>query len=206
MVAIGFTEVQTYSYYSTLVLNALGFDDQTKKTLVKVANPISAETEYLRHDIWPNLVEVISKNAEFADIAIFEIGKVYEQAPVSKASQVDQGSQLIGSHSEPQEGDRPKESSRLSIALTNGTDNPTPELYQMLVDVLEQVNVSVDLSEDQRDENAKRLFHPTRFSNLLFNGQTLGGLAEVHPRILNKFGIDKRAAIVEIDLEPILME
>ena len=39
----GLTEVQTYSFYSSNVLSNLNLD---KDNLIKIANPISSETEY----------------------------------------------------------------------------------------------------------------------------------------------------------------
>lgn len=157
LVELGLTEVQTYSFYSTEVINNL---DLSVDNLIKVANPISKETEYLRNHLWPNLIEVIGKNIKkhnLEDIAIFEIGKIYSVGP--------------------------KESYKISIALTNGSNNPMAELNQILT--------KADLeTENQILEG--NFFHPTR---------QLGALAEIHSRILNRFGISKRVAAAEIDLE-----
>jgi len=60
----GLTEVQTYSFFSTKVLQALGFNEENKKNAVRISNPISSETEYMRTFIWPNLIEVIEKKYE----------------------------------------------------------------------------------------------------------------------------------------------
>lgn len=157
---IGLTEVQTYSFYSSKAVSDLELD---ANTLVKILNPISSETEYLKNSMWPNLVEVVAKNLKngYNDIAIFEIGKVYS----------------------PNEGGLPNESYRLSIAFVNATENPTQELNQILK------SIKVD-KKTGRLEN-KKYFHPTRYSS---------EIGEVHPRILNKFGIEKRVAVVELDL------
>ena len=158
----GLTEVQTYSFYSTNVLSHLDWD---KSKLVKIANPISSETQYLRDDLWPNLLEVVAKNIRngFKDVAIFEIGKVYS----------------------PQKGNLPSETYRLAIALSNSTDNPINELNQIAQNL-----PGLQLSKDGILTKNK-LFHPTRFSK---------GIAEVHLRVLNKLGIEKRAAVLEVDI------
>lgn len=158
----GLTEVETYSFYSTVILEALGV---SKQALVRVANPISSETEYLRGDLWPNLVEVVGKNIRqgFKDIGIFEIGKVYWQ-----------------------ENGQPKENYRLSIALMNGSDNPLEELHQLAQ------SLPVQISEKfARVKLNPSLLHPKR---------QIDGMAEVHLRVLNKLGIEKRVAVLEIDL------
>lgn len=157
----GLTQIQTYSFYSTQVLNNLNLDESK---LVKLLNPISAETEYLKDKLWPNLLEVTAKNIKngIKDIAIFEIGKVYS----------------------PAKGELPEEKYHLSITLCNGTDNPIAELFQLA----KKLNLNLTGAKlESRD-----YFHPTRYTD---------GLAEIHPRFVNKFGIEQRVAVLEIELD-----
>lgn len=176
----GLTEVQTYSFYSTKILQAMSFKGSTPENegvepLIRIANPISSETEYMRTFIWPNLIEVIEKNIKqgYKDIAVFEIGKVYIPGP--------------------------KESYRLAIALMNGTDNPAEELIS-LASHLKGVN----LKKSGLMKELEVLFHPTKYAIAEVNGKVVGNLAEVHPRFLNNFGIEKRVAILEIAIEPLI--
>ncbi len=177
LVDLGLTEVQTYSFFSTQVLNSLGWDKQPK-LLVKVANPISKETEYMRMNLWPNLVEVISKNRDFEDVAIFEVGKIFN----------------------PVERDRPEEKQVLSIALSNGTDNPLAETYQVAQKVFEQINEGIKITQDKPLVEMP-MFHPNRLLPVMYKGERIGALGEVHPRILDRFGIHKRVAVLEIQLD-----
>ncbi len=167
----GLTEVQTYSFYSTKVIENLKLKTEN---LIHIANPISLETEYMRDNLWPNLLEVVDKNLRggYKDIAIFEIGKTYS----------------------PQKGDLPKENYHFSIALMNGTDNPIQELYQIAHSLPRlHLNQGATLTKNE-------YFHPTRFASLEKDENQVGWIAEIHPRIANKFGIDKRVAILEIKL------
>ncbi len=166
LVKLGLTEVQTYSFFSTAVLENLEID---RNKLVKIANPISSETEYLRDIIWPNLIEVISRNIKqgFDDIAIFEIGKVY-------------------SH---KEDGAPEEKYSLTFALMNGSDNPIQELYRLYQKL--KNSLGVKLVHPPGEILRAELFHPTRFIN---------NMGEVHPRVVNKFRIDSRIAVLEITL------
>ncbi len=178
LVKAGLTEVQTYPYFSTTVITAFGWDKHPE-VLVKLANPISAETEYLKQNGWQNLIEVVDKNMRqgYEDIAVFEINKVYS----------------------PVEGDRPEEHYTLSVALMNGTANPMAELYQILM--------KLDLPIVEKDREGLMVIdylHPVRSLFFAHEGKQVGGVAEVHPRILDKFGISKRVAIAEIDLRPFL--
>lgn len=165
---LGMAEIQTYSFYSTQVLNAFNFE---RDKLIKLLNPMSSETEYLRNSLWPNLLEVTARNLRngVEDIAMFEIGKVYS----------------------PQEGDLPKEEHHLAIALCNKTNDPIRELCQIAKKLGLQIQIS-------REEN--KCFHPTRFAFLEKDGEKIGKIAEIHPRIVNGFGIQQRTAILEIRL------
>lgn len=175
---LGLTEVQTYSFYSTDVLISLGFNESNINTLTKVANPISSETEYLRMNVWPNLIEVVSRNfrKEFRDIAIFEIGKTYSN----------------------NEGGIPKEEYRLSIALFNGSDNPLAELYKIAENLC--LHLKGRLKQTIPPQNSTRLFHPKRFFTIEKENKSLGEMFEVHLKVLDKLGIDKRVAVLEIKL------
>lgn len=184
---VGLTEVQTYSFYSTDVLNNLNWE---KEKLVKVANPISSETEYLREDIWPNLLEVAVKNIRqgYNEVPIFEIGKVYGK----------------------QEDGAPIESYRVSLCLANTNENTIQELYQIFKKAT-PTKAGIQLTvESKMDEYEKKYFHPARFAFLESHGperakaSRRGGVTEVHPRYTDKFGIKQRVAVLEIELESLL--
>lgn len=177
----GLTELQTYSYYSTLVLGALGFNEDNKDTLIRISNPMSAETEYMRQNIWPVLVEKAALNLKnHSELGIFEIGKVYT----------------------PQKGELPKESYRLAAVVIDGSDKPVLSLYQMLQNVFKKLGLSIDFAKQDGGES---FFHPKRFWQVTYKGEMIGRLSEVHPRTTFKFGIEgKRMAVVEIDLESLI--
>lgn len=179
---LGLTEVQTYSFYSTAVLEALDPSTEAKKNLIKIANPISSETEYLRTDLWPNLLEVVAKNIKegFKDIGIFEIGKIYKNV-----------------------NGKPEEDYRISIALMNNTDNPIEELYQLTKSLC--VNLpGFKLNPSTPPKEVVNLFHPKRFINIEKDGKMIAGIAEVHLRLLNKLGLENRVAVLEIEVEDLV--
>lgn len=177
LVKLGLTEVQTYSFYSTAVLAANGFNESNIDILVKVSNPMSAETEYLRMDIWPNLLETISKNPTFDDIAIFEVGKTFKA-----------------------QKDGPEENFRLSIALKNGSDNPTLELVEIVKQLFKALGKEIKIIEPEKlPDLGVELFHPKRFVYIESEGKVLAGVAEIHKRITDKLGIKNRVSVFEIN-------
>lgn len=178
LVNLGLTELQTYSFYSARVINNLNID---KDNLVKIANPISSETEYMRSELWPNLLEKTADNLKqgFEEIAVFEIGKVYQ----------------------PQKGELPKEEYKLSIALSDDSKNTTQKLYSIIQNLTSHIGGGkLVFQQTEMNENEKQLFHPVRFGKLVIDEKEIGFLAEIHPRITNKFGVGKRVAVLEINI------
>ncbi|MDO8429205.1 MAG: phenylalanine--tRNA ligase subunit beta [Candidatus Daviesbacteria bacterium] len=174
---LGLTEIQTYSFISSKAMEVLGFNEKLKNTLVKIGNPISSETEYLRRDLWPNLLEKMVENLKSSsDIAIFELGKVYSKI-----------------------GETHQEEYRLAIALTNTTTNPLSELNQIALDLFKKLNLGLKI---EPGKNNLGLFHPNRFLKIMKKGKEIGEVAEIHLRVLDKFGSDAKAAIFEMSLEP----
>lgn len=178
---LGLSEVRTYSFYSENVLNGLGFDEDKRKFLVKLANPISKETTYMRMNVWPNLVESsVFNNKTFPDVAIFEIGKTF----------------LLGK-------EKPDEKTVLGMSLINGTDNPALELLKIVEQTFESIGIEVDFKITKPLAIAGKLFHPLRFISIIYKDKQIGGIAELHPQVIDNFGSKKRIAVAEIDIERI---
>jgi phenylalanyl-tRNA synthetase beta chain len=48
-------------------------------------------------------------------------------------------------------------------------------------------------------------FHPTRSAAISFNDQTLGYAGELHPDTVEQFDLTGRVAVLEVDLEPLIV-
>jgi phenylalanyl-tRNA synthetase beta chain len=178
----GMSEIQTYSFYSTNVLNALGWDETSKKFLIKLENPMSKETEYMRMNIWPNLTEsAVFNNKSFDSVAIYEIGKTYS---------LKEGS--------------PVEKNVLSLALINGTDNPILELIKIIFLTFEALEIPINFDDSKQIGYTKNLFHPNKFKSITYKGKQIGGVAELHPQVADNFESKNRIAVCEIDLDKLL--
>lgn len=176
----GLTEISSYPYYSTKILQSLGWNTENTHFLLKIKNPISKETEFLRQSVWPNLIEVIDKNVRqgYTDIAIFEIGKAYYF----------------------DEKGSPKESYRLAVALMNGSENPMAELNLILQKLNKDLKLGLEVKAEKPGDIAKYFVHPTRYTEIFKEDKQIGGFSEVHKRVMDGFGVDKRVAIFEVDL------
>lgn len=172
LVNIGLTEVQTYSYISTDVLRNL---EKRLEDLVKIGNPMSKETEYLRDELWPNLLRVAAENLKYRDdLAIFEVGKTYK----------------------PKIGSLPEESYKLAIAVSSNITESIQELFMIFLKAAEKFKFDFKPTEADGGE----LFHPARFAKIEHEDKKTGFIGEIHPRVTHRFGTDKRIAVLEIDV------
>ena len=115
----------------------------------------------------------------FPDIAIFELGKTYQQDE-------DLGIQ---------------ERYELSVALVNNTDNPISELSQIIKALFVKLNLNISFTPSETPENEGDFFHPHRYIKLEFKGKQIGEIFEIHPRVLDQLGISKRVAVMDLELE-----
>ncbi len=184
LVSQGFTEIISYSFYSTQVLEALSWNDERKHMLLKLENPMSAETEYMRQTIWANLAEIVAKNLKqgVKDIQIFEIGKVYQLDPQLEF----------------------KEFNSIGFAVVGDEKTALKQLHQQLQVFFKALGIEVAVKSGL-GQLPVELYHPNRQFMLTHNDQPIGGFAEIHPRVMFKLGIEgKRVAIAEIPLSALI--
>ncbi len=162
---------------------------------VTLANPISRDRTVMRHTLLASMLEVLMTNARWRTRqALFEIGQVYL----------------------PVEGDRlPAEPRHLCIALTGerGTAAWQEGRRQdlLLMDYFDLKGIVEELVEglhlhDVRFEAARHSsFYPGRTAMLYVNGLSAGVLGELHPLVIQSFGLpDRPVMAAEFDLDVLL--
>jgi phenylalanyl-tRNA synthetase beta chain len=169
LVELGFNEVLTYSFVGSKIIEAM---EWTNDSMVKVANPISSETEYLRRQIWPNLVSALISNLKFRKSAkIFEIGKTY--------SAID--GEII-------------ERRVVSLAWADDGDDPFAALSGVFEALGGMAGVKWTLQANDTNNN----LHPVRQVRVLDEDQIVGVGGEVNMRLIDTLGGNKRIAIIEV--------
>jgi phenylalanyl-tRNA synthetase beta chain len=189
----GLQEAITYSLTSTEVEAKLRGEAAQHVTLL---NPISPDRSVMRRTPLPGLLAVVQKNLEAADsVAMFELGFVYE--PRSGAKLPDEprrlavvlcGRRTIGAWDD-QQGVKPAQADFFDlkgVIESLGTDLHLPEISFV---------------------SAKSVawLHPGRAAVVSINGNAIGVLGELHPKVAASFGLSERAVqVAELDLEAIL--
>lgn len=210
LVAGGLDEVITYSMTNMAQVAQIDPEAANPANYLKLANPLSAEREYMRRSLLPTLIEALALNLnEQERVLMFEIGRVY--LPRSNG-----------------DGPLPDEPRLLGIALSgarsgrswHSSGNDQLDFFDLkgVVEMLgERLGITglirfVPLTNDPR-------FHPGRAARLEAASPSdkqskkqgnetvtaLGVLGELHPNVHERLEIKKRRVLVaEINLDALI--
>lgn len=180
MTSRGFHEVITWSFMSESIAEKFG-------NSVTIDNPFNNNFNIMRPSTIPNLLQVTADNIAHgtSDLAIFEIGPIYNDKAQSKyvLSGIRSGNNLPRNH--------------------YNTDRKV-DVFDAKADciaALEFFNVNCDNLTIERAE--KEHYHPGKSGTLSFKSKIVGYFGELHPSILDFFDIKQKVVGFEVILENI---
>lgn len=174
--AQGFTEVSNYSFISEEQARALGFDPAAH---LRVANPISAGQTLMRLSLLPGVYRNIVDNSRHSDsFRLFEIGS--EIHPRAGAPEPDSPDSAL-----------PAEVPHFAAALWE-KDGGEAGLFEM-----KRLAECLMRGAELRHAAARGFEHPARAAEVVWRGEIVGRLFELHPSLLET----GRAVILELDLQ-----
>ena len=178
LVALDYQEVITYSFVDPAIeATLLG---NTKP--LALANPLASQLSVMRTSLWSGLVETLrhNLNRQHERVRIFELGRVF----LSTDNKLDQPMRLGG--------------------LVIGS--ATPEQWASPARAVDFFDVKSDLErlfdsalDTWRGEHPA--LHPGQTAQLLLNGQPIGWLGALHPRLVQEFDLPAAPILFELDLE-----
>jgi len=190
LIGYGFQEVITYSLTSLELLNKLMPEPHPLEPMpLRVANPMTADQEYLRPNLRANLLAVLCANRRHEDggIRLFELGRVYlaRQKDLPEEPEV-----LCGILS----GPRLEKSWHSGGELLDFFD-----AKGVMEGLLNQLGVEASF-EQGSDES----LHPSKQAALVVAGNRLGVIGELHPKVTQAFEICDTVCLFEINLTALL--
>jgi phenylalanyl-tRNA synthetase beta chain len=209
----GFVEVLTYPFVSDGIVETLmlGADDGRRPT-VRVANPVSDEEPFLRPTLLPGVLSAAARNVGrgFPDLALYESGPVFRRSgppprPVRPAASVrptdDELARL--------EAMLPLQPTHLAVVLTGarqrsgwwGSGHPATwaDAIESARTVAGALGVELDVRADVHAP-----WHPGRCAVLEIAGRVVGHAGELHPRVVETFGLPARTCAMELRLDDLL--
>ncbi len=173
----GLIEVNTYAYVRPHVAALFGI---APNNLIELANPLSSERPFLASTLAMNLAEVVEKNQRTcAEVAVFEIAKVFERAA-------------------------PSQSTHLAIALggkSSGAENAFGRARDAMVRVCTELGYAIEV---RAPDDYMPWWQGGAAAELLCEGTTVGYVARVDASVRGKMGIEHDVVIAEIDLTKLL--
>jgi phenylalanyl-tRNA synthetase beta chain len=178
LIGQGFFEIMTYSFVTPLVYDKISLDGKDpKRRVIKLMNPISEEHSAMRTTLIPNMLTAIAYNLNrrAEEIRLFELGNVYlpKELPLMEL---------------------PDERKTLSLGLCGEGD--FFNLKGIIGAISEVLGVEFNYKPVEHPT-----FHPYRCGTIIFKGEEIGIIGEVHPLVLEKYGISRRVILSEIDFE-----
>lgn len=168
----GYVENYHYSFISKdlIVKSGLKIEDH-----LKVANPLTPDTEYMRINLLPSMLQTINNNqSHYDNLQLFELSKIYI----------------------PRKNDLPNELSMLTI--TN-QDN-FYRLKGIVEGLLKELGIQNIIT---KTDSAKQspFFHPQQTLAIYIESRLLATLGKLHPALSNNFGIKKDTYIAYLNVE-----
>ncbi len=180
LVGYGFYECITYSFYSPKHFDLMRLpEDSFLRNTVRIQNPLGEDTSVMRTFGMPSMIEVVARNlnAKNDKGALFENAMVY--FPKGGADQL------------------PSEQRRLVMAQWGeGYD------FYTLKGVVEQLLDTAGITEFSLHPNTEgSCYHPGRAADIFQGERFLAHVGEVHPEVLQNYGIKPRVYMAVIDME-----
>jgi len=155
----------------------------------RLANPMSAEQEYLRPDLRANLLATLAANRrhEESGIRLFELGKVY--LPREKELP-DEPEVLCGLLSGPRNG---------ISWLGDGGQLDFFDAKSVLEGLFRRLGISTTFKPGD-DES----FHPTHQAAIFTNDKKIGVIGELHPKVTEAFDLADAVCLFELNVTELL--
>ena len=181
----GYSEVITFSFLNEVM--AKQFNGGIKELVL--VNPISSELTHMRPSVIPTLLVAAQRNLNVGidTLSFFEVGPIFK-------------------------GDKPDDQISTISGLRLGTkvkrdwknSSKDFDFYDVKLDVLKTLEaIGANVNSLQTYENTSGYFHPGRSAVLKIGQKLIANVGEIHPEILDFYGLEKSILAFEIFYENI---
>jgi phenylalanyl-tRNA synthetase beta chain len=190
LVGYGFQEVVTYSLTSMELLDRLLPESHPLEPMpLRMANPMTAEQEYLRPNLRANLLAALSANQRYegGGIMLFELGRVFRPRPK----------------------DLPDEPEIVCGVLTGSRFEESWHSGDEAFDFFDAKGVVEGLTSQTGVEASftpasDESLHPSKQAAIIVGNQRLGVVGELHPKVAKAFELSGAVYLFEINLTALL--
>ncbi|NUW45663.1 phenylalanine--tRNA ligase subunit beta [Nonomuraea rhodomycinica] len=210
LAAAGYVEVLAYPFIGEADLDRLQLPaDDARRRAARLVNPLADDEPLLRTTLLPGLLKTLARNVgrSFTDVALFESGAVYrprEDAPaVAPTPGVDR--RPTEEELAAIEAALPEQPRRVAVVLAGefdrsgwwggGRQECWADAVQAARLVAAEAGVELSVVADQHEP-----WHPGRCAALYVGDTLVGHAGELHPRVIEAYGLPARASAMELEL------
>ncbi|MEV4807580.1 phenylalanine--tRNA ligase subunit beta [Nonomuraea sp. NPDC049421] len=206
----GYVEVLSYPFISPDDFDRMQLPaEDARRRAARLANPLSEDEPLMRTTLLPGLLKTLVRNVGrgFTDVALFESGAVYR--PREDASEV---APVLGVERRPTadelatiESALPDQPLRVAVVLAGefersgwwgaGRAASWADAVQAARLVAAEARLELSISADQHEP-----WHPGRCAALYVGDTLVGHAGELHPRVIEAYGLPARTAAMELEL------
>lgn len=180
LTAMGLNEITTYSFISPKSYDKIDLPmDSIKRRNIVIMNPLGDDFSVMRTTLIPNTLDVLSRNYKHSvkKAWSYEIGNIFIPKNIDETI-------------------LPSEIKTLTLGMYGNTDffhlkGILNKLFSLLG--IEDVEYLVEENNDS--------FHPGICANIVSRKLELGVIGEVHPDVLNNYGLKEKTYISELNLD-----
>ena len=190
LAAAGMQEVITYSLTSLDALaRVLPPEELAIHPPLRVANPLSQEQEYARTSLRASLLRTLAENVRHREelTALFETARVYLPRPDDLPEEVETAGAVITGRAPDRWGG------------PGGEPAGFYEAKSFLDLLFSRLGVAAEYSDD-----TDYALLPGRTAAVAVDGQRVGVVGQVHPRVASQFELEGPVAMFELDLDALL--
>ena len=180
----GFSQGMTYSFESPKVFDRLLIpEDSPLRRTVQIMNPLGEDYSIMRTTSLNGMLTSLATNynRRNKDVRLYELGNIYlpKSLPLTEL---------------------PDERMQFTLGMYGAGDFFT--MKGVVEEFFEKIKKK---KKEVYDPNSGRPYlHPGRQADIIYKGDRIGFLGEVHPEVADTYGIGERAYIAVIDMPEIL--
>ena len=180
MCGMGANQIQTFSFISPKYYDKIRLaKDSALRNSVVISNPLGEDTSVMRTTSLPSMLEIIARNYNFnnEDVRLFEIATVY--IPTTPET-------------------LPNENKTVSIGMYGSCDFFT--LKGICENVLKVAGIKKYTIRSEANSDS---YHPGRCARMYVGDKEIGILGQVHPLVMQNYGVDCDVYAAELDFDAI---
>ena len=180
----GFSQGMTYSFESPKVFDKLLLpEDSPLRKAIVISNPLGEDFSIMRTTSLNGMLTSLSTNynRRNKNVKLYELGNIYLPKALPLTELPDE---------------------RMQFTLGFYGDGDFFSMKGVIEEFLEKVGMR---NKPEYDPDAGKTFlHPGRQANIVYDGEVIGYLGEVHPDVLDTYSIGEKAYVAVIDMPHIV--